>query len=115
MRNVLVIEDSADLRSLIKLALSREGYDVSLASNGREALEILKDGRMKPDLILLDLLMPIMGGAAFLAEQKLHSEIANIPVVVCSGTRMDVPEQVGYLKKPIELTELIQVVQKHCN
>src|SRR5438552_202636 len=82
---VLVVEDDADIRESLGTILEEEGYGVVTTRNGREALSYLRSGRPRPSLILLDLLMPVMSGAEFRAEQERDPALADIPVVVLSG------------------------------
>lgn len=75
MANILVVEDDRDLNAAYKIILEHEGHGVETAYNGQEALDKLKT--FKPQLILLDLLMPIMGGLEFLQQYNLpkHSDV----------------------------------------
>ena len=82
---VLIVEDDNITRVAWSQALEAAGYSVAQASDGREAINYLhRSGR--PDLILLDLRMPIMNGWQFRHLQKCDSDLVSIPVVVCSGT-----------------------------
>ena len=80
---VLVIDDEAVVRAFVRGALEKEGWAVSEASNGIEALEIMK--RERPSLILLDLAMPEMDGFEFAAEVRRHSEWQSIPIVILTA------------------------------
>ena len=116
-RVILVIEDDPDVRSMITILLGLEGYRVSAAENGREALDVLHGG-MHPDLILVDLMMPVMNGWQFRAEQTRDPSIASIPAVVISGgDRIAEHSQAlgaaDYLRKPIDLDVLLATVQRH--
>lgn len=75
MANILIVEDDQDLNQAYQMILKRDGHEVSSAMNGEEALK--KATASTPDLILLDLLMPIMGGLEFLKKYDLgkHSEV----------------------------------------
>jgi len=88
-KQVLIVEDDAALSDAFTIVLTKEGYDVVAAYNGKEALEKVKS--MKPALILLDLLMPVMGGKEFL--EKFQNE-HDIPVIVLSNldTKNDIQE-----------------------
>lgn len=117
--HVMVIEDDADIRQGIEDALLFEGYRVRSAANGREALEMLKNAPKpwRPCFILLDLMMPVMNGWEFLLLAKADPELADIPVMVCSAIadRATYPGVVDYLKKPINLDELLAAVARHCD
>jgi len=75
MARILIVEDDSDLNNAYKIILENEGYDVVSVFNGQEALDALKT--FNPDLILLDLLMPVMGGLQFLQEYELdkHKQV----------------------------------------
>ncbi len=82
-RQILVVDDDRDIRSVVDDLLTGEGYCVRTAGNGRRALEILASWR--PMVILLDLSMPEMNGWTFLAHHQADPELARIPVVVMSA------------------------------
>ena len=83
MPRVLVIEDDADTRELERLALTCGGHDVVLAANGNEGLRALE--RMRPCVIILDLMMPVMDGLTFLVERRRRGICADVPVVCVSA------------------------------
>jgi two-component system response regulator MprA len=114
--SVLVIDDDHDIRLSLQDVLEVEGYRVITASGGREGLEYLRHG-LRPDLILLDLMMPDISGWAFRARQRADPELAAIPVVVISGQGLsahDVAELevAGYLPKPVDLDVLLSTVAR---
>ena len=78
---ILVIEDSLDLLDLTKELFESEGYEVYGACNGQEALDFLRKTPLQMDLILLDLMMPVMNGQQFRHEQLLDKELKQIPWV----------------------------------
>src|SRR5437879_13133309 len=80
---VLVVDDDALIRDTLATALGDEGYAVRVASNGRAALVTIDSWR--PDLIVLDLMMPVMDGPSFRAVQRAGSNMAHIPVIVLSA------------------------------
>ena len=80
MANILVVEDDKDLNNAYKIILESEGHKVESAFNGQEALKKLKG--FEPDLILLDLLMPIMGGLEFLQHYDLQHEHPEVKVLI---------------------------------
>jgi CheY-like chemotaxis protein len=83
MTSVLVTDDDEDLRMLCRLFLQKGGYRVTQAGTGREALDIARSDR--PDLILLDLMMPVMDGWECLAELKADASLREIPVFIITG------------------------------
>src|SRR5215472_17599360 len=108
-RTLLVIEDDADIREALDGLLSTEGFRVAGCSNGREALNWLR-ASPKPDLILLDLMMPVMDGWQFRVAQKKDPELAAIPVLALSAdttAKAVAIDAEAYLKKPVEYDTLI--------
>jgi CheY-like chemotaxis protein len=116
---ILVVEDEADLRALIVGLLRSDGYHAVGASDGEEALRLLREGRLRPCLILLDLLMPRMDGWAFCAVQRRDPGLADIPVIVVTGYAQDLASRpvlgaVATLTKPFDLDKLLSVVGAYC-
>jgi two-component system chemotaxis response regulator CheY len=113
-RRVLLIEDEDTISEIVADALMLEGYQVRRARNGREALEMLQE--WLPQLILLDLMMPVMNGWAFRAAQRqLMGGAADVPIVVLSGARevrarADELGAVEAMSKPFELNHVIEAV-----
>lgn len=89
--NILVVDDDADARSRLRTVLERNGWTVSEARDGREALAMVLHS--PPQLVLLDLTMPVMDGFAFLHELREKPGMANIPVVVLSARDLDASER----------------------
>lgn len=108
-RRVLVVEDVADLRDFYAILLREEGYEVACASDGSDALRWLS---WAPDVILLDLMMPVMDGYEFYAKlRKLPGE--HPPVIVVSAVapmRSALPGIHATLPKPFEFTQLLHRV-----
>jgi DNA-binding NtrC family response regulator len=80
MDSILIVEDDTDLNAAYKIILEKAGYEVRSAFNGQEALALLKD--FNPRLILLDLLMPIMGGLEFLQNYELQQKHPDVKVLI---------------------------------
>lgn len=113
---VLIVEDDADLREMMAQLLSLEGYQTATVSNGREALEYLQQGE-KPDLILLDLMMPVMDGWEFRRQQEADPELAGVPVVILSALDQNRTASVSadaFLKKPLDFDRLLSLVRSYC-
>ncbi len=111
-RRVMVVEDDEGIRDALCDLLAAEGYEVVPAFNGADALERLRSG-VRPDVILLDLMMPVMDGWAFRAEQRRDPALAEIPVVVITASRnADVAslEPRAFLRKPIDFDELLKAI-----
>jgi CheY-like chemotaxis protein len=101
------VDDDDDIREVIADILRAEGYEVVCASNGAKALEELHKER-QPDLVLLDLMMPIMSGWEVLEAIQAQEALARIPVVVVSA--MHAPGACEQLAKPVDLEHLLSTV-----
>lgn len=116
---VLVIEDNADILQAITQVLEDEGYIVRAAVNGRDALQALRARDIPlPRVILLDLMMPIMDGWAFRAEQVADAELADIPVIILTadGNASEKATHLGCagaLRKPVDLLTLLGAVEPY--
>ncbi|MCS6782597.1 MAG: response regulator [Gloeomargarita sp. SKYBB_i_bin120] len=116
MATVLVVEDQRAQREMMAETLAKDGLEVIAAADGREALEKLKTTR--PDIIVLDVVMPNMNGYELLREVRKRPELANVPVVVCSvkGEVFDKhwAQRLGsnaYVVKPFEPQVLVGTVR----
>lgn len=87
MKKILIVEDEVALREAFVMVLELQGYEVVQAENGHEALELLKT--FNPDIIILDILMPIMGGIEFLETAELKMTHPNTHVIVLSNLSDD--------------------------
>ena len=105
--NVLVVDDDEAIREVIAEVLRDEGYEVVSAGNGQQALDELRRNRL-PDLVLLDLMMPVMSGWELLEEIQSSARWSQIPVVVVSA--MTAPGVREHLAKPIDLENLLATV-----
>lgn len=115
---VLIVEDDTALREALGQVLTDEGYDLLSARDGLEAVNCLKKGH-RPDVILLDLSMPVVNGWEFRMFQKRDPEIADIPVILITAggySREEVAwlEPSALIHKPLDLPMLLSVVRKYC-
>jgi len=111
---VLVVDDNPEIRSSFKELLEGEGYRVAEVADGREALDYLRS-QERPKLILLDLMMPVMDGWQFRAEQKKNPALASIPVIVISAVA-DVAAEIDaerVLTKPLNPEVLLGAVARY--
>ena len=110
---VLIVEDEADIRSGFKEILEGEGYRVLLARDGSQALDLLQSPD-RPDVILLDLIMPEMNGLRFCQEVQHDPALAAIPIVLVSATVTDGAfascNAAAHLKKPVDIERFLAVV-----
>jgi CheY-like chemotaxis protein len=117
---ILVVEDNADEAQMVKLILEPHGYEVTLAADGREGLKAVE--AQKPDLIILDVMMPILNGFAMCARLREDPQYKDIPVILLTavGERIrdtNYPldgvlraEAEEYLEKPVDPEQLIATV-----
>jgi CheY-like chemotaxis protein len=112
-RTILVVDDDPEIRESIADLLRDEGYHVAVASHGGEALEHVRNGA-RPDLIVLDLMMPVMDGWQFLDERTRDAALKTIPVVVVSATpeTLQPPDTCAFIRKPMRLDDLLNVVAR---
>jgi CheY-like chemotaxis protein len=106
---LLVVEDDDMIREALTELLRDEGALVTPASNGREALQELRSGRA-PDLILLDLMMPVMDGWEFRVDQRADPALASIPIIAMSADMSAKARAIAadaYLRKPLDFSELV--------
>jgi CheY-like chemotaxis protein len=118
-RVVLVVEDEPDVRDAIATMLEDEGYDVLQAGNGLEALGQLAERHGRCDLILLDLMMPVMNGWDFRRKQQQTPAFAKTPVLLMSAgahlaTVSGDLDATGHVTKPVEMSDLLDAVRRHC-
>lgn len=111
---VMIVEDNADLRHLYQLAVRNEGFKSLAAGDGQDALQILRTTEDLPRLIILDLMMPIMDGWQFLEEKEKDPAIKSIPVVVCSASRDSIPTGLQFIRKPVDLSKLVELLHQYC-
>lgn len=112
---ILVVDDEEDIIELVRFVLADAGYSVVTAGDGRQALAAV--AAEMPDLILLDMKMPIMDGKQFAAElRRRHDDAAPIIVLTAAADarkRALEVEAVGWLAKPFELPDLLRIVRAH--
>jgi two-component system, OmpR family, response regulator VicR len=115
---VVCIEDEPEMIMLIKAILNRKGYDVTGAANGREGLETIE--RVRPDLILLDLMMPGMDGWEVYQKLKANEVTHDIPVIIVTAKAQSIDKMLGlhiakvddYIAKPFSPQELVESMEK---
>ena len=113
---ILVVDDDDAVRETIVEVLEDARYDVRAARNGREAIDILRSNS-RPCLILLDLMMPVMNGWEFVRETAQDPALSDLPIclVTAVAATQRLPDgPVAVVRKPLELTALLNVVQQHC-
>lgn len=115
-KKILIIEDNADIAKALNEVLSDSGFEIDVAYNGKEGLDHLIN-KEPPDLILLDLFLPVMNGFEFRLRQMNIPYLSQIPVIVmsadaCVKNRCKLLHCDQFLKKPFELVDLLAVVNQ---
>lgn len=116
-KRILVVEDDTSIRELLVELLESEGYTVASAINGLEGLKFLQS-EGNPDLILIDLMMPVMDGYSFRTEQLKNPTWSKIPTVVMSAEanakeKMKNFNITAFLSKPVELDTILKTVARY--
>ena len=112
-KKILVIDDEADIREIVRLYLSEEGYEIIEASNGQEG--ILKAQRETPDLIVLDIMLPGINGFEVAKHLKDDPNTQDIPIIILSVLAQDSQYRQGildYISKPFRQEDLVTIVRK---
>ena len=114
-KRILIVEDDHSIRELLVELLQGEGYDVTSAVNGLEGLKCLEQNSSF-NLILIDLMMPVMDGYTFRTEQMKNPKFSKIPVVVMSAEanakeKLKSYQITAFLSKPVELDTIIKTVE----
>ncbi|MES2528111.1 MAG: response regulator [Bdellovibrionota bacterium] len=115
MKKVLVIDDELDILDSIEAVLEIDGYQTSRCSDPLKAIELVR--KVRPDLIILDVMMPVKTGPEILLEMKQLDDLKTIPCILMSaGTAASYEQNVYkwdiYMKKPFDLDELLDNVKK---
>jgi CheY-like chemotaxis protein len=113
-KTVLLVEDDLEIRDILQDLLEAEGYDVIPASHGKQALEFLAAAPVEdlPQLVVLDMMMPLVDGSQVLASMKSDPKLSPIPVVVLSAVARERPAgAAAFLRKPIPLQKFFDTVR----
>lgn len=117
MKRILIVEDKANSRELLRTVLEQQGYDVTEARDGDEALSIVR--QQAPDLVLMDLQIPSRNGFDVLQEIRKDASLANLPVVAVTANAMPGDREkvlaagfTGYIAKPVALAHLRSEVSR---
>lgn len=115
-KKILIVDDESDLLMLLVFRLEKLGHEVTTATNGQEALDLIQ--KEKPDLIFLDLLLPVIDGCEVCRRIKTDEELKRISVVFLTANSIGVDEKVkkcdadDFLLKPFESKELLDKIKK---
>ena len=117
-KKILIIEDEEIMMDLLKRKLTQEGYEVSVGKNGEEGLRLMRE--INPNLVLLDIIMPKMGGFEVMEKMQEDKELKRIPVIIISNSgqpvELDRAQKLGakdwLIKTEFEPREVIEKVKK---
>lgn len=117
-KKVLIVEDDIDIRETLTELLIDEGHEVISAENGQVALDKLHAETVQPDVIILDLMMPIKNGFQFCEEKQMDSKLRHIPIIVMSADghirdNMKLISAAAYLRKPLDIFEMLNAINEH--
>jgi CheY-like chemotaxis protein len=113
VRTILVVEDEFDVQQVVADVLRDEGYEVSVCGNGREALASLR--KSQPDIIVMDVMMPLLSGLQVLEELQKSPGLKDVPVILMSETSLPSTGPRlwrAFLKKPFRLEQLLEAVKR---
>ena len=115
-KKILIVDDSTDVKKILKNRLEANHYEAITASNGAEGLERVKSE--KPDMVILDVMMPEMDGYTFVLELKKITEHKATPIIVLTAKEklQDIFKIEGiqeYMIKPVDTTELLKKIEKY--
>lgn len=118
-KKVFVVEDDQDIREALAELLESEGYDVTTAENGQIGIDKLSQASQLPNLILLDLMMPVKDGFQFYAEKSADPHLSSVPVIVMSADGHILEKQKklqaqAYIKKPVDIDHILNMVDQFC-
>jgi CheY-like chemotaxis protein len=113
--SVLIVDDDVDIREVLSETLVETGFEVMTACNGLEALTAVGCMKVRPAVILLDLMMPVMDGYSFLEQRGLDPALASIPLaIVTAGHGVDrgrLGDDLPILRKPFDVPQLLGVLE----
>ncbi|MFN2150740.1 MAG: response regulator transcription factor [Anaerolineales bacterium] len=118
MKKIVYVEDELEMIDLVKLILSRKGYEVIGAAGGREGLDTIRE--VIPDLVLLDLMMPDIEGWDVYQQMRAEEATRNIPVIVVTAKAQNIDKVLGlhiakvndYISKPFSPQDLVASVER---
>lgn len=118
MSTILVVDDSPTIRRVVSTILENHGFDVTLAVDGQDAMEALKAGEARADLVLLDFVMPRMNGFQFCRALRADTDLTHMPIVLMSAKSDKIREQfvqqtgaIDAISKPFDADALVAVVE----
>jgi len=117
---ILIVDDDLDTGEAMSEMLAHQGFDVELATDGQRALETLRSSDTLPDVILLDLMMPVMNGWQFRRAQLDDPQLAEVPVIVltaswASDSQLSQLKAAALFRKPVDAGTLVRKIHSICH
>jgi CheY-like chemotaxis protein len=117
---ILIVDDDADTGEAMSELLAHQGFEVALATDGQRALEALRGADTLPDVILLDLMMPVMNGWQFRKAQLDDPQLATVPVIVltaswASDSQLSQLKAAAFFRKPVDAGTLVRKINSICH
>ena len=114
MKTILVVDDEQDIILALEILLSDEGFEVITAQNGREALERLAE--RLPDVVIMDVMMPILSGPQTLEKMRSDAEYTQIPVIMMSAVKPSIDftrlKVSSFIRKPFEISAMLDAIDQ---
>src|SRR5262245_12172367 len=120
MLGILIVDDDPDTGEAMSEVLAHKGFKVALAADGQRALEALRSADPLPDVILLDLMMPVMNGWQFRRAQLEDPQLASVPVIVVTASaasdhKLSQLKPAALLHKPVDAGTLVKKINSICH
>jgi CheY-like chemotaxis protein len=117
---ILIVDDDPDTGEAMSELLAHQGFDVAVATDGQMALETLRSADTLPDVILLDLMMPVMNGWQFRRAQLDDPQLAAVPVIVltagwASDSQLSQLKAAAFFRKPVNADTLVRKINSICH
>ena len=117
-KKVLIVEDDAEFVEILRINLESAGFAVHEAADGKDGLRLLFE--IKPDVVLLDLMMPVMSGEEFISVKRRYLTVEDIPIIVMSAREFPMPlDERGAvcatLMKPVSFDRIVEIVRDCCD
>jgi len=116
---ILIVEDDPDLRTILRLQLTSQGFEVAEATNGAEGYQAVQ--QVRPDCVVLDLMMPVMDGFGFLKRARSLNDLQDLPILILTASEDERNKVRGYqyqadayMSKPYDLEALTREIKRLC-
>ncbi|HEX3927056.1 MAG TPA: response regulator [Gemmatimonadales bacterium] len=111
---VLIVDDEEGICETLRDVFEGEGYTVCTVGNGRDALAVMEELPVKPCVVILDMIMPILDGNGVYRAMKADPDLADIPILISTSDPSQAPDGVLIMRKPIAVDVLVAAVRRCC-